>query len=165
MFDDDKNVLPTRGRGGHLEICLIFARDHNNHIANIPVCVLVCVCVCVCVCVRACVCTYACVRVCMCARVCVCACVRVCMCVRACVCVCVYVCACVRVCVNVQGRLSVEEIRKEIVLFNDTLNTFYLRLYGVGHMVNDHSAREETRDAFLNGPLPCLTPYNRKCFI
>ena len=25
------------------------------------------------------------------------------------------------------------------VLFNDALNTFYLRLYGVGHMVNDHS--------------------------
>ena len=32
------------------------------------------------------------------------------------------------------------------VLFNDTLNTFYLRLYGVGHMVKDHSdsEREET---------------------
>ena len=27
-------------------------------------------------------------------------------------------------------------------LFNDTLNTFYLRLYGVGHMVNDHSESE-----------------------
>ena len=25
------------------------------------------------------------------------------------------------------------------VLFNDALNTFYLRLYGVGHTVNDHS--------------------------
>ena len=25
------------------------------------------------------------------------------------------------------------------VLFNDTLNTFYLRLYGVGHMTNDNS--------------------------
>ena len=25
------------------------------------------------------------------------------------------------------------------VLFNDTLNTFYLRLYGVGHMVKNHS--------------------------
>ena len=32
------------------------------------------------------------------------------------------------------------------VLFNDALNTFYLRLYGVGHMVKDHSdRREETR--------------------
>ena len=27
-------------------------------------------------------------------------------------------------------------------LFNDTLNTFYLRLYGVGHMVKDHSDSE-----------------------
>ena len=24
------------------------------------------------------------------------------------------------------------------ILFNDTLNTFYLRLYGIGHMVKDH---------------------------
>ena len=29
-----------------------------------------------------------------------------------------------------------------IVLFNDALNTFYLRLYGVGPMVKDHSGRE-----------------------
>ena len=29
--------------------------------------------------------------------------------------------------------------RKGNVLFNDALNTFYLRLYGVGHMVKDHS--------------------------
>ena len=26
------------------------------------------------------------------------------------------------------------------VLFNDALNTFHLRLYGVRHMVTDHSA-------------------------
>ena len=33
------------------------------------------------------------------------------------------------------------------VLFNNALNTFYLRLYGVGHMVKDHSdsESEETR--------------------
>ena len=31
------------------------------------------------------------------------------------------------------------------VLFNDALNTFYLRLYGVRHMVKDDSARKETR--------------------
>ena len=33
------------------------------------------------------------------------------------------------------------------VLFNDALKTFYLRLYGVRHMVKDHSdsEREETR--------------------
>ena len=29
------------------------------------------------------------------------------------------------------------------VLFNDALNTFYLRLYGVGHMVKDHSDSEK----------------------
>ena len=28
------------------------------------------------------------------------------------------------------------------VLFNNALNTFYLRLYGVGHMVKDHSDSE-----------------------
>ena len=28
------------------------------------------------------------------------------------------------------------------VLFNDALNTFYLRLYGVRHMVKNHSDRE-----------------------
>ena len=48
------------------------------------------------------------------------------------------------------GR-SGEEGRKEMlyltkggrnVLFNDALNTFYLRLYGVGHMVKDHSDSE-----------------------
>ena len=30
------------------------------------------------------------------------------------------------------------------VLFNNALDTFYLRLYGIGHMVKDHSARKET---------------------
>ena len=40
-------------------------------------------------------------------------------------------------------------IRKEgNVLFNDTLNTFYLRLYGIRHMVKDHSASEK------GNPLP-----------
>ena len=28
------------------------------------------------------------------------------------------------------------------VLFNNALNTFYLQLYGVTHMVNDHSDSE-----------------------
>ena len=31
------------------------------------------------------------------------------------------------------------------VLFNDTLNTFYLRLYGIEHMVKDHSYSETGR--------------------
>ena len=36
-----------------------------------------------------------------------------------------------------------KEGRKEgNVLFNDALNTFYLRLYGIRHMVKDHSDSE-----------------------
>ena len=34
------------------------------------------------------------------------------------------------------------------VLFNDALNTFYLRLYGIRHMVKDHSDSEK------GNPLP-----------
>ena len=37
---------------------------------------------------------------------------------------------------------------KTNVLFNDALNTFYLRLYGVRHMVKDHSDSEK------GNPLP-----------
>ena len=45
------------------------------------------------------------------------------------------------------------------VLLNDALNTFYLRLYGVGHMVKDHS------DSERGNPLPphgLLFPINSK---
>ena len=38
--------------------------------------------------------------------------------------------------------------RERNVLFNDALNTFYLRLYGVIHMVKDHSDSEK------GNPLP-----------
>ena len=44
------------------------------------------------------------------------------------------------------------------ILFNDALNTFYLRLYGVRHMVKDHS------DSERGNPLPphgLLFPINR----
>ena len=44
--------------------------------------------------------------------------------------------ACQNVCHQRVGR------KEGIVLFNDTLNTFYLRLYGVRHMVKDHSDSE-----------------------
>ena len=47
------------------------------------------------------------------------------------------------------------------VLFNDALNTFYLRLYGVEHMVKDHSDFEG------GNPLPphgLLFPINSKVF-
>ena len=47
---------------------------------------------------------------------------------------CVCVCACARASCNLR--------RKEMFYFNDALRTFYLRLYGVRHMVKDHS---ETR--------------------
>ena len=45
------------------------------------------------------------------------------------------------------------------VLFNDAFNTFYLRLYGVGHMVKNHS------DSERGNPLPPLsqyTPFHRQ---
>ena len=45
------------------------------------------------------------------------------------------------------------------VLFNDALNTFHLRLYGVRHMVEDHSDSEK------GNPLPphrLLFPINSK---
>ena len=38
--------------------------------------------------------------------------------------------------------------RERCVLFNDALNTFYLPLYGVRHMVKDHSDSEK------GNPLP-----------
>ena len=36
-------------------------------------------------------------------------------------------------------RCRVKEREERNVLFNDALNTFYLQLYGVRHMVMDHS--------------------------
>ena len=38
--------------------------------------------------------------------------------------------------------------RERIFLFSDALNTFYLRLYGVRHMIKDHSDSEK------GNPLP-----------
>ena len=38
--------------------------------------------------------------------------------------------------------------RERNVLFNDALNTFYIQLYGVRHMVKDHSDSEK------GNPLP-----------
>ena len=45
------------------------------------------------------------------------------------------------------------------VLFNDALNTFYLRLYGVRHMVKDHSVSERGN---LLPPHGLLFPINSK---
>ena len=41
-----------------------------------------------------------------------------------------------------------KQLKEGNVLFNDALNTFYLRLCGVGHMVKDHS------DSVRGSPLP-----------
>ena len=44
--------------------------------------------------------------------------------------------------------------RERNVLFNDALNTFYLRLYGVRHMVKDHSDSEKReRNVLFNDAL------------
>ena len=43
-----------------------------------------------------------------------------------------------------------EEGRKEgNVLFNDALNTFYLRLYGIGYMVKGEHSDSESRNPLL----------------
>ena len=48
-----------------------------------------------------------------------------------------------------KNQLNMNKLRKEgNVLFNDAFNTFYLRLYGVRHMVKDHSDME-TGDPLL----------------
>ena len=56
---------------------------------------------------------------------------------------------CLFVCLFVYFCRSVGTGRKEgTILFNDTLNTFYLQLYGIIHMVKDHS------DSERGNPLP-----------
>ena len=49
----------------------------------------------------------------------------------------------------VKDHSDSERERERNVLFNDALNTFYLRLYGVIHMVKDHSDSEREREIFL----------------
>ena len=49
---------------------------------------------------------------------------------------------------NVAYMCIRERERERNVLFNDALNTFYLRIYGVRHMVKDHSDSEK------GNPLP-----------
>ena len=53
-------------------------------------------------------------------------------------------------CSSLQGSVPAIRLRERErnVLFNDALNTFYLRLYGVRHMVKDHSDSEK------GNPLP-----------
>ena len=54
--------------------------------------------------------------------------------------------------------------RKEgYVLFNDALNTFYLRLYGVRHMVKDYSNSETVKPAAATWVT--LSDYSKSSFI
>ena len=60
------------------------------------------------------------------------------------------------------GCMNVSNVKREreMFLFNDALNTFYLWLYGVRHMVKDHSDSEK------GNPLPphrLLLSINSKC--
>ena len=52
--------------------------------------------------------------------------------------------------------------RERNVLFNNALNTFYLRLYGVRHMVKDHSDSEKGNPLLLSinskGSFICTIP-------
>ena len=52
--------------------------------------------------------------------------------------------------------------RERNVLFNDALNTFYLRLYGIRHMVIDHSDSEKGNPLLLSinskGSFICTIP-------
>ena len=50
-------------------------------------------------------------------------------------------------------------MKEDYVLFNDTLNTFYLQLYGVRQMVKDHS---DSKKGNLLPPNRLLFPINSK---
>ena len=63
---------------------------------------------------------------------------------------------------DLSASLNTRVERERNVLFNDALNTFYLRLYGVRHMVKDHSDSEK------GNPLPphrLLLSINSKGFL
>ena len=62
---------------------------------------------------------------------------------------------------NVWNHLpGFKEVNEGNVLFNDALNTFYLRLYGIGHMVEDHSDSERGNLLPINskGSFICTIP-------
>ena len=48
---------------------------------------------------------------------------------------------------NTSVRRGTGVLHEGNVLFNDALNTFYLRLYGIRHMVKDHSDSEKRKPA------------------
>ena len=59
------------------------------------------------------------------------------------------------------GATSCSKGKERNVLFNDALNTFYICLYGVGHMVNDHEDCE--RKPMLLFPIKDNT-YHSLCY-
>ena len=67
-------------------------------------------------------------------------------------------------------------LQEGYVLLNDTPNTFYIRLYVVRHMVEDHSAKEKTRCRltgyslklgcfFMHHPTKRESKYHGLCYI
>ena len=62
-------------------------------------------------------------------------------------------------CLDMQYDSTIKERKEGKVLFNDALDTLYLLLYGVGHMVKDRSGSER------GNPLPShglLFPFSSK---
>ena len=51
------------------------------------------------------------------------------------------------------GLYICKKLKEGNVLFNDPLNTFYLRLYGVKHTVKDHCDGERERNVLFNDTL------------
>ena len=60
------------------------------------------------------------------------------------------ICKCNQSCILL---VQTEREKERNVLFNDALNTFYLRLYGVKHMVKDHSDSERGNPLLPHGLL------------
>ena len=72
---------------------------------------------------------------------------------------------------NQNKQTTLRGERERNVLFNDTLNTFYLQLYGVRHMVKDHSDSKKGNFICnlvlldLNSEQITLKGEREKCFI
>ena len=52
--------------------------------------------------------------------------------------------------------------KKGNAVFSDALNTFHLRLYGVGHMVKDHSDSEKGNSFRLAARVLLYAPFHRQ---
>ena len=67
---------------------------------------------------------------------------------------------------NEELMMMIMNNEEGIVLFNDALNTFYLRLYGVGHVVKDHTDSEKRHPLPPHGLLfPISSKYSFICII